>query len=296
MVCLIGVLGTATTVSAQHVAQSITSSDESLRSRYLPTSVGKKSSKNKTARNKRSTNRTSSSAGDIRISFDPKQHGFAFPNWSGSFGDDLANDETLRRLFGDKSICKSIEGSACTVYESVPSVLQRLNSEIVKGRCEGMALLALHRFSQGIPGTSELTRSDVAQELSYWSSTQMLPSVRIATTRSRNSSLREFVQGISLTLQNGDTATLAMHGEFGDHTVVPYSITTSGSVVQIDVYDPNQPMALPSLILDTATDTWRYSPDASSNGVTWSGHKGSLSYVPFSARYQQPTLAFESGR
>ena len=59
MVCLIGVLGTATTVSAQHVAQSITSSDESLRSRYLPTSVGKKSSKNKTARNKRSTNRDS---------------------------------------------------------------------------------------------------------------------------------------------------------------------------------------------------------------------------------------------
>lgn len=228
------------------------------------------------------------------IAFDPARHGFSFVNWAGSQGDDLATVSTLRRLFGDESVCKELVEEVCVVHDKVPYFVERLNAEIAKGRCEGLAALALQRFLLGLDDTASLAQSEVASDLAYWASTQILPTVRAATSRSRRSSLPEVTQYIFETLRAGEVVTLGLHGSFGDHTVVPYSVTTQRSGVVINVYDPNTPLRTSVLTVDFATSTWSYAAGESNRNSVWSGTAGGLSVVPFSARFPQPISVFAS--
>jgi len=236
------------------------------------------------------------SSEQVQLAFDPALDGFAFANWSGSHSNDLATDGTLRRLFGDQSVCKETTVDTCTPFDSVAGFIERFNNELRKGRCEGMAALALHRFSLGQRDTSALTQADISAELAYWSATQLLPAVRTATTQSRSMSLRGLADSIATSLRSEQLITLGLHGDFGGHTLAPFAITLTHQSANIKVYDPNYPSATATLSINFETDSWRYEIAGSPEQPLWTGGTGGISMVPLAARHQQPVSAFSVNR
>jgi hypothetical protein len=233
----------------------------------------------------------------VSINFQPELHGFAFANWSASTSDDDADLATARRLFGDASVCATVEAGTCSAFERVTPFLERLNAELDKGRCEGMVLLAFERFRSGSPGSSSLAKNDVVPELNYWSATQILPEARNRARDSRGWDLERLVAEIRADLQHGGGSVLGLYENDKAHSVLPVSISFVDGLARVGLYDPNHPLVGQTLVIDLVAHSWSYTSvnTDGSAATSWSGSAvGGLSFVPFVARGSTPVDYFKS--
>lgn len=98
----------------------------------------------------------------------------------------------LISIFGSESICRQNSSSTtCDPYPSVASFASTMNERPAYGRCEGIVVLASRLFNEKRNGlrlgnTSDLTRDQLAQQISYWWGTQILPAVSATRDSSGN--------------------------------------------------------------------------------------------------------------
>lgn len=98
----------------------------------------------------------------------------------------------LISIFGSESICRQDSlSTTCDPYPSAASFALVMNERLTYGRCEGMVVLASKLFSEKRNGlrlgnTSDLTHNQIAQRISYWWGTQILPAVYAARDSSGN--------------------------------------------------------------------------------------------------------------
>lgn len=227
------------------------------------------------------------------LGFDVANHGFSFPNWSDLGPGDDATISTLRRLFDDSSVCATVDVSGCSPYETATMFLNRLNSELTKGHCEGMALAAYHYFSSGRTGVSTLAVTDVIEDINYLALTQVLPNAVKQTRESRALDLAVIADRIFENLQRGGGMTIGLHESTRAHTVLPIAIEINSDSATISVYDSNTPGRPQSLILNLSTNEWSYTSNSTDGAVVdrWSGTRN-LSTVELAARTSVSTSAF----
>ena len=227
------------------------------------------------------------------LGFDVANHGFSFPNWSDLGPGDDATISTLRRLFDDSSVCATVDVSGCSPYETATMFLNRLNSELTKGHCEGMALAAYHYFSSGRTGVSTLAVTDVIEDINYLALTQVLPNAVKQTRESRALDLTVIADRIFENLQRGGGMTIGLHESTRAHTVLPIAIEINSDSATISVYDSNTPGRPQSLILNLSTNEWSYTSNSTDGAVVdrWSGTRN-LSTVELAARTSVSTSAF----
>lgn len=245
----------------------------------------------KAARRKISSNirRTPQAAPSLRadIGFIPDVHGFSFANWSASTESDDANLAIARRLFGDSSVCAQMDDLNCIPYAGVDAFLERLNTELDKGRCEGLVLLAFQRMREGSTGTQALTTDEVIDDLNYWSATQILPAAKSRARESRGWDVARIVAAIHDDLMRGGGAVLGLYTGGYAHSVLPISIEIAKTSANIRLYDPNYPLVSQKMVVDLASGAWSYTPvDTRGNAsAAWAGSAtGGLSLVPLSTR------------
>jgi hypothetical protein len=233
----------------------------------------------------------------VSIGFRAESHGFAFANWSASTTADDAGLSTARRLFGDASVCASVDAGSCTAFERVSPFLERLNAELDKGRCEGMVLLAFERFRSGSADSSSIAKDDVVHELNYWSATQILPEARDRARESRGWDLDHMVAEIRDDLQRGGGSVLGLYQGDKAHSVLPVSLAIVDGLAKVGLYDPNHPLVAQTMTIDLAARSWSYTSvnGDGSAAMSWSGSAvGGLSLVPFAARGSTEVDYFKS--
>lgn len=273
------------------------SATEKRRTSIGPSATRKTTQSKRTARARKAALTRRSASFVVSIGFQPELHGFAFANWSASTSDDDANLATARRLFGDASVCATVEAGTCSAFERVTPFLERLNAELDKGRCEGMVLLAFERFRSGSAGSSSLAKNDVVPELNYWSATQILPEARNRARDSRGWDLERLVAEIRADLQHGGGSVLGLYENDKAHSVLPVSIGIVDGLARVGLYDPNHPLVAQTLVIDLVARSWSYTSvyTDGSAATSWSGSAvGGLSFVPFVARGSTPVDYFKS--
>jgi hypothetical protein len=227
------------------------------------------------------------------LGFDVAIHGFSFPNWSDLGSGDDATVSTLRRLFDDNSVCAKVDANGCLPHETATVFLSRLNTELTKGHCEGIALAAYHYFSSGRQAVSTLTVADVVDDINYFALTQVLPNAAKQTRESRMLDLSLIADRVFENLQRGGGMTIGLHENTRAHTVLPIAIDIDGDTATISVYDSNTPGRPQSMTLDLSTNEWTYTSYSTDGAILdrWSGTRN-LSTVDLAARAPVSTSAF----
>lgn len=232
----------------------------------------------------------------VSIGFRVDLHGFSFANWTNTDPGDDAGPPTLRRLFGDASVCAAVIDNTCQPFERVPLFLERLNAELDKGRCEGMVLLAFERFRSGATDTPTLALHAVIQDLNYWSTTQILPRARERARESRGWDVTRIVAELGDDLQRGGGSILGLFDNDMAHSVLPLSLDVHDGVAKVGLYDPNHPLVPQTLIINLAERSWWYDSLNADGSVAmkWAGPAtGGLSLVPISLRGSAETNYFK---
>lgn len=231
------------------------------------------------------------------IGFDVSRNGFSFSNWSDIGPHDDANISTLRRLFDDESVCQVVDvDGKCIPFETTTTFLARLNSQLLNGRCEGLAVTAFQLFSLGRTDASSIDQLSVIDDVNYWASTQILPEARRQTDATRVSSVTTIAESILVNLRNGGGMTLGLHEADRAHTLLPISIEIQESLALIGVYETNTPGIPQTVRLNLTNDSWSYEPVGSNGSVVdrWSGIRNLSTLAP-SARRSISVNAFRPG-
>ena len=98
----------------------------------------------------------------------------------------------LISIFGSESICRqNFSSTASDPYPSVASFALVMNERLAYGRSEGIVVLASRLFNEQRKGlrlgnASGITKDQIAQQISYWWGTQILPAVYAARDSSGN--------------------------------------------------------------------------------------------------------------
>jgi hypothetical protein len=208
------------------------------------------------------------------IAFDVGRNGFSFANWSDLGPQDDATVMTMRRLFDDSSVCAVVEEfGGCTPFSAATTFLDRLNLELTKGRCEGLAVTAYRYFTLGRSDVTSLDIAQVVDEVNYWSATQVLPAAARQTTHSRTMSLDTIAKTIYDDLLRGGGMTLGLHESSRAHTVLPIGIEIDRTSARVTVYETNTPGRPQIIDLDLITNSWTYEPLGPDGTIVdrWSG-------------------------
>jgi len=179
-----------------------------------------------------------------------------------------------------------------------------MNERLADGRCEGMVVLASKLFNEKRNGlrlgnTSDLTKDQLAQEISYWWGTQILPAVSAESQRTRKLLPSELLELIGTSITSGATSSLGIYQGESGHTLLPIAMRTINDTVHIDVYDGNTPKITQTLTINTMNESWVYSArDLSGNILMqWSGSgAGSLDVIPIATRIPQTTTSFANSK
>jgi len=233
--------------------------------------------------------------------FNPEVDGFQFSNWTEPFSSTTESLALLISIFGSESICRQDSlSTTCDPYPSAVTFASAMNERLADGRCEGMVVLASKLFNEKRNGlrlgnTSDLTKDQLAQEISYWWGTQILPAVSAESQRTRKLLPSELLELIGTSITSGATSSLGIYQGESGHTLLPIAMRTINGTVHIDVYDGNTPNITQTLTINTANESWDYSARDLSGSLLmqWSGSgAGSLDVIPIATRIPQATSSF----
>lgn len=236
--------------------------------------------------------------------FDPAVQGFSFPNYTRTQTSQLSSVE-MRRLFGD-AVCGSTVASdgTCTLTPPATNWMDWANSTMNYGNCEGMAIVSSLMFNQrlrvedfGANRVSDLVlagNTKLQREIAYWSATVLLD--RSTTVKSSpNAVLAAIRNSINAKGNPFGTLRFSMAGGSGGHSVLPLSVRDlSSTTAAISVYDSNYPGQTREIVIDTAANTWFYSPDANLTEDDYRGDSQSktIGFAPIEPRLGQQACSF----
>ena len=237
--------------------------------------------------------------------FNPEVDGFQFSNWTESLPTSAESIALLISIFGSDSICRQNSSSTtCDPYPSASSFALAMNERLADGRCEGMVVLASKLFNEKRNGlrlgnTSDLTKDQLAQQISYWWGTQILPAVSAESQRTRELQPSDLIDLIGESITSGATSTLGIYQGESGHTLLPIAMRALNDTVHIDVYDGNTPKITQTLTINTVNESWVYAArDLNGNTLMqWSGSgAGSLDVIPVAVRTPQATSSFVNSK
>ena len=237
--------------------------------------------------------------------FNPEVDGFQFSNWTEPLSSTTESLALLISIFGSESICRQDSlSTTCDPYPSAVTFASAMNERLANGRCEGMVVLASKLFNEKKNGlrlgkTSDLTKDQLAQQISYWWGTQILPAVSAESQRTRKLLPSELLDLIGTSITSGATSSLGIYQGESGHTLLPIAMRTINGTVNIDVYDGNTPNITQTLTINTVNESWDYSARDLSGSLLmqWSGSgAGSLDVIPIATRIPQTTTSFANSR
>jgi hypothetical protein len=228
--------------------------------------------------------------GQIIVSsgFDPKKDGFSFQNYGEADVTNLTNAD-MQRMFGDV-VCASTQPD-CTLIPAAQIWMEEINRAMRTGHCEGMAVLSQYFYygvlkPQTFGGESaaalDLTKNiPLQREIAYWWATQATYPTRghhtIADALTIIALLRD---GLNKNAQITQLYTLGMYtlDHTDGHTVTPIALRDIDAThVAIQIYDNNFPETTQEIVVDTAKNSWQYTPTTGENTVLYSGDATSKS-------------------
>ncbi len=236
-----------------------------------------------------------------------KRDDFSFANWGRSTrADDNVTAQTLIDLFGHDTVCIPGSESECIMRPPAVQLLERWNTALSGGRCEGLAALSV-RMHMALESPQDYSRSasrvsdlsprdpDVAESVVYWWATQFLDEVARSAENSRRKSplvlVEELIQGLARSLGH----TLGMYYGNQGHAVTPFAVTRRGGDFVIHVYDNNFPGRRREVLVNMATNSWLYlgaTESVDGTPVDWAGSTGTLELTSMSARQGPFTCPF----
>ena len=239
--------------------------------------------------------------------FDVQTDGFQFANYGGPSYTNLTSVE-MRRLFGDAACANLNLDGSCLLTPPAERWMNWVNDSMQFGHCEGMAILSL-LFQRGLlnpadfgaPRTQDLVlegNTKLQREIAYWYATMLTDAGRqtriIAPPSELVTQLRTAFDQSQPPLA---TLRFTKLDRSGGHAVVPISLRTiSAYEVAVTVYDSNFPLITRDLFIDTAANTWRYSPalDPQETADDYNGTATSLTLglAPIAPRQGQQPCSF----
>jgi hypothetical protein len=247
----------------------------------------------------------STSPVSLASGFNPEVDGFHFSNWSEPLSSPAESIALLISIFGSESICRQNSSSTtCDPYPSAVTFASAMNERLAYGRCEGMVVLASRLFNEKRNGlrlgnTSDLTKEQLAEQISYWWGTQILPAVSAESQRTRELQPSDLIGLIGESITSGATSTLGIYQGESGHTLLPIAMRTINGTVHINVYDGNTPKITQALTINTVNESWVYAARDSSGNLLmqWSGSgAGSLDVIPIAIRTPQATSSFANSK
>ncbi len=202
--------------------------------------------------------------------FRPMVHGFAFENYTNEPMPTNLTIAEMQRLFG-ATVCEgTTAGDGCIPTPPARQWMERINTEMGGGHCEGMAVLSAKFFSgqmmpstYGAPTTNALalmSNEALQREIALWFSTQFsLPSVE-----RRNLTPSALVEDLAASFARGRAYGGTVLGMYkraggGGHAVTPYEIRRpTATTAEIVSYDNNYPNTERIVTVDLAANTWMY--------------------------------------
>jgi len=237
--------------------------------------------------------------------FDPKVDGFGFANYQASTVAPYTttmNALGLRTIFGNQVCASKVNNSdgSCTLTPAAEKWQAWANGLLKDGYCEGMATLSsLYYAGLFSPQTYNVTRT---VDISLENNTRLQDSMAGWQTKAlvKNPLLpviKSSPQDVLLALQNNFTARGQAFGVLrfrkleggGGHVVLPIGMSQTGETAIITVYDPNYPRETRQLLIDSAANTWFYSPDDTTTEDDYQGDATSqtLGFAPLEPRLGQ---------
>jgi hypothetical protein len=217
----------------------------------------------------------------VDTGFRPEENGFSVPNYGGGQGQtadgqtfpvvDLGSAE-MRRLFGD-GVCAAPSESdgTCTLTPPASQWMEKTNSSMAGGHCEGFAALsqmiysgkidpnnfgAARTFDLQIPGNEALQR-----EIAYWWSTQMFinQNDESLTAQGAIESLKSKYSKNPNSLIRVAICKAPEDGGGACHAITAYGVDDQGNgIYWIKVYDNNYPGVARHITVDTNANSWEY--------------------------------------
>jgi len=233
---------------------------------------------------------------------------FSFANWGNyQYTGDTFNADEFVTLFGAANVCVSGVAVNCVLTTESQERLDKLNSQVAGGRCEGMvvmsALLAagavkLEDLQPGAKSVSDLDPNDpkLLKQINYWWATQFSPQVVADTTKVREKGIKGVLDGALRGMRKGVFATMGIYTKSSGHALLPVGVTRSADgTFNIIVYDSNLPDQLSRVVIDPVKETWIYLEGAVTPGQAtggWSGTSGTIELTPLISREGGSTCEF----
>ena len=240
--------------------------------------------------------------------FTPKEDGFSFANFGRSTrADENVTAQTLIDLFGHDTVCLPGAPTECIMRPPAVQLLERWNTALAGGRCEGLATLSARFFlNQEHPQryvTSAVNTTDLgpinrslAESVVYWWATQFAEEVARSAENSRRKSPLVLVDELITDLGDDETGvTLAMYFGNRGHAVTPFAVTKRDDNFVIHVYDNNFPGRRREILVNMTTNSWLYlgaSESIDGTPVDWAGSTGTLELTKMSQREGPFTCPF----
>lgn len=229
--------------------------------------------------------------------------GFSFANWKEPGSLDSAS---VIDMFGEAAVCVGDAVSECDLSPAAAQWLQQVNSAMVAGHCEGMAVLAqkifqdatpLTRFDENAPFTFALGRSrNVDNSIEKLWASQLLPSLQSEALKFRQMSPGQIAEWLETSLRSGTSYSMGLYASAGvGHTVTPTAIRQGEDGWEVSLYDNDVPGVQQVLEISADGATWEYRPRDSSGirlGERLFGGLGSMDLAAISARIFPQTPPF----
>lgn len=243
----------------------------------------------------------------VDTQFRPKRDDFSFGNFGRTpRADENVTTQTLIDLLGYDTVCIPGSPRECVMRPPAVQLLERWNTALSGGRCEGLATLSTRFFlSQEHPQnyavsatrTSDLTQFNrtLSESVVYWWATQFLDEVSRAAENSRRKSPLLLVDELIVGLAQTSGYTLAMYFGNSGHSVTPFAVTKRDKDFVIHVYDNNFPGMRREVLVNMVTNSWLYLDATESidgTPVDWAGSTGSLELTKMSEREGPFTCPF----
>lgn len=232
---------------------------------------------------------------------------FSFSNWGRSTrADDNVTAQTLIDLFGYDTVCIPGDSSTCVMRPTAEQILERWNTALAGGRCEGLATLSARlflsldhpqQFTSSAQRTSDISSRDsrLSQSTVYWWATQFIDEVARAAQDSRRKSPLVLVDELIHGLANSLGHTLGLYFGNQGHSVTPFAVTRRGDNFVIHVYDNNFPGRRREVLVNMRTNSWLYINAMTSvdgSPIDWAGSTGTMELTSMSARQGPFTCPF----
>ena len=233
----------------------------------------------------------------IDTGFRVKRDGFSFPNWGGLTATDGLSRGHMFELLGLAGRCfDDGVNPTCFLRNGLEVTLTHLDEHLAQGRCEGMSVLAgrifqgatrLRHISKRAKRTFDLTLQEAADEIAFWWSSQLAPSISRDSAVKRASSTHQLAHEIMRRMRRKTMVTIGIYTPAWSHSVLAVKAQYREDVSRFTVYDPNFPGETRVLVLDHLRNLWTYERalnlDGSLSTVTGAG-AGGLDYVPVDFR------------